>query len=82
MYASLNGKGRLAVVIDTAIVSKGSGSKVTTKERDIRKNFVDRDLIEAVILLPGDLFYNTINPAVILVTEVLRFFGSKAFFVI
>jgi len=33
----------------------------------IRKKFVDNDLIEAVILLPENLFYNTTAPGVIIV---------------
>ena len=36
-------------------------------KRDIRKKFVDNDLIEAVILLPENLFYNTTAPGVIIV---------------
>lgn len=36
-------------------------------ERNIRKWFVDRDLIDGVILLPENLFYNTGAPGVIVV---------------
>jgi type I restriction enzyme M protein len=31
----------------------------SNKEKDIRKKFVDKDYIEAVILLPENMFYNT-----------------------
>lgn len=67
MYASLKDKGRLAVVIDTGAVSRGSGTTGRNRERDIRKAFVDNDLVEAVILLPENLFYNTTAPGVIII---------------
>lgn len=67
MLASLNDGGRMAVVLDTGAVSRGSGNQGSNRERDIRKAFVERDLIEAVILLPENLFYNTTAPGVILV---------------
>lgn len=67
MYASLKEKGRMAVVLDTGAVSRGSGTEGKNKERDIRKEFVERDLIESVILLPENLFYNTTAPGIILI---------------
>jgi type I restriction enzyme M protein len=67
MYASLKENGKIAIVIDTGAVSRGSGSSGKNKERDIRKEFVDRDLIEGVILLPENLFYNTTAPGVIII---------------
>ncbi|WP_027881933.1 type I restriction-modification system subunit M [Meiothermus rufus] len=67
MLASLNDTGRMAVVLDTGAVSRGSGNQGSNRERDIRKAFVERDLIEAVILLPENLFYNTTAPGVIIV---------------
>ena len=57
--ACLNDHGRAAVVLDTGAVTRGSGSKNEDKERNIRKWFVDHDLIDGVILLPENLFYNT-----------------------
>jgi type I restriction enzyme M protein len=66
MFASLNGKGKMAVVLDTGAVSRGSGNVGRNRERDIRKQFVEKDLVEAVILLPENLFYNTTAPAIIL----------------
>jgi type I restriction enzyme M protein len=69
MYASLNDKGRMAVVLDTGSVSRGSGNAGSDREREIRKKFVDRDLISAVILLPENLFYNTPAPGVIIVID-------------
>ncbi len=57
--ASLNSKGRAAVVLDTGAVTQGSGSKHDDKEKMIRKWFVEKDLIEGVLLFPENLFYNT-----------------------
>ena len=66
ILASLKETGRAAIVLDTGAVSRGSGSKQTSRERDIRKGFVENDLIEEVILLPENLFYNTSAPGIIL----------------
>jgi type I restriction enzyme M protein len=74
MLSSLNEGGRMAVVLDTGAVSRGSGNTGSNKERDIRKAFVEGsaisegDLIEAVILLPGNLFCNTTAPGIILIS--------------
>lgn len=65
--ACLNDNGRAAVVLDTGAVTRGSGSKNDDKERNIRKWFVDRDLVDGVILLPDNLFYNTSAAGVIIV---------------
>ena len=66
ILASLKETGRAAIVLDTNAVSRGSGSQQTDRERDIRKQFVENDLIEGVILLPQNLFYNTTAPGIIL----------------
>ena len=66
MLGSLKETGRAAIVLDTGAVSRGSGSVQTSRERDIRKGFVENDLIEGVILLPENLFYNTGAPGIIL----------------
>lgn len=66
ILASLKTTGRAAIVLDTGAMSRGSGSKQTNRERDIRKGFVENDLIEGVILLPENLFYNTGAPGIIL----------------
>ena len=65
--ACLNERGRAAVVLDTGAVTRGSGSRHEDRERAIRKWFVDRDLIDGVILLPDNLFYNTSAAGVIVV---------------
>ena len=65
--ACLKERGRAAVVLDTGAVTRGSGSKNEDRERNIRKWFVDNDLIDGVILLPDNLFYNTSAAGVIVV---------------
>lgn len=67
MHASLKDNGKMAVVLDTGAVSRGSGNTGRDRERDIRKEFVEQDLVETVILLPENLFYNTTAPGIILV---------------
>jgi len=73
MFASLNDSGRMAVVLDTGAVSRGSGNAGSNRERDIRKALMQGDLtaggdaIETVVLMPENLFYNTSAPGIILV---------------
>ena len=64
--ACLKENGRAAVVLDTGAVTRGSGSQHEDKEKKIRKWFVDNDLIEGVILLPDNLFYNTPSAGIIM----------------
>jgi type I restriction enzyme M protein len=66
IHASLNDKGRAAVVLDTGAASRGSGNAGTNKEKTVRQWFVDRDLIESVLYLPENLFYNTTAPGIVL----------------
>lgn len=87
MFASLEKKGKLVVVIDTGVVSRGSGNIGSNKEKEIRKKFVDNDFVETVILLPENLFYNTTAPGNIIVVnkdkkhkkEILLINASKEF---
>ena len=65
----MNDKARAAVVLDTGAASRGSGNANTNKEKDVRKWFVEQDLIEGVIYLPENLFYNTTAPGVIIVAQ-------------
>jgi len=65
MFASLKPNGRLAVVLDTGAVARGSGKR-KDREKAIRQKFIEQDLIEAVLLLPENLFYNTSAPGIIL----------------
>lgn len=67
VLACLDDDGRAAVVIDTGAASRGSGNEGENKEKQIRKYFVDQDLVDAVILLPDNLFYNTTAAGLIVV---------------
>jgi len=66
ILASLNDTGRAAIVLDTGAASRGSGNANKNKEREVRKCFVEQDLIEGVIYLPENLFYNTSAPGILL----------------
>lgn len=66
MHASLNASGRAAVVLDTGAASRGSGNAGTNKEKTVRQWFVEHDLIESVLYLPDNLFYNTTAPGIVL----------------
>ena len=66
ILACLEEHGCAAIVLDTGAASRGSGAKGKNKERDIRKWFVENDLIEGVIYLPDNLFYNTPAAGIVL----------------
>ncbi len=53
-------KNKAGIVIDSGALFRGG------REQRIRAQFVDRDLIEAVVLLPEKVFYNTQAPGVII----------------
>src|SRR6185437_475860 len=73
MYSSLADRGRMAVVLDTGAVSRGSDNQGSNREREVRKKFVEEDLVEAVILLPENLFYNTPAPGkIVLINRAKR----------
>ncbi len=65
--SSLKTNGRAGVVLDTGAVTRGSGSRNEDKEKTIRKWFVEHDIIEGVVLLPDNLFYNTTAAGVIII---------------
>lgn len=66
ILASLNVTGRAAIVLDTGAASRGSGNANKNKEKSVRKWFVEKDLVEGVIYLPENLFYNTSAPGILL----------------
>jgi type I restriction enzyme M protein len=66
ILASLNANGRGAIVLDTGAASRGSGSANKNKEKAVRQWLVEQDLIEGVIYLPENLFYNTSAPGILL----------------
>ncbi len=65
VLASLNETGRAAIVLDTGAASRGSGNVGRNKEKTVRSWFVENDLIEGVIYLPDNLFYNTPAPGIL-----------------
>ncbi len=66
IYSSLNDTGRAGIVLDTGAASRGSGNQGGNKEKECRKWFVENDMIEGVIYLPENLFYNTSAPGIII----------------
>jgi len=66
VLASLKATGRAAVVLDTGAASRGSGSQGENKEKAIRRWFVEQDVVEGVILLPDNMFYNTTAAGIII----------------
>jgi type I restriction enzyme M protein len=61
MLAVLKADGRLATVMPHGVLFRGG------EEREARKHFIDGGTLEAVVGLPGNLFYGTGIPACILV---------------
>lgn len=66
IWASVNDTGKAAIVLDTGAASRGSGNANKDKEKEVRSWFIEQDLIEGVIYLPENLFYNTSAPGIIL----------------
>ena len=61
LASSTKESGRVGIVIDNGCLFRGG------KERTIRKKIVEEDFINAIILLPEKLFYNTGAPGAILI---------------
>jgi len=61
LASSKDDTGRIGVVIDNGCLFRGG------KERAIRQRVIEEDLIEAVLLLPEKLFYNTGAPGAIII---------------
>ncbi|MFW6030668.1 MAG: type I restriction-modification system subunit M, partial [Halanaerobiales bacterium] len=61
MLASANKEGKVGVVLDNGVLFR------SRSEGKIRKKILQEDLIEAVIALPSNLFYNTSSPGCILI---------------
>lgn len=79
IHASLKGNGRSSTVLDTGAASRGSGNANTNKEKDARAYFIDNDLIEGVIYLPENLFYNTPAPGIIVFLNRNKMHKGKIF---
>ena len=61
LASAKEGTGRVGVIIDNGCLFRGG------KEQAIRSKVLENDLVEAVILLPGKLFYNTGAPGAVLI---------------
>jgi type I restriction enzyme M protein len=61
MIASVNAEGMMGVVVPHGVLFRGSS------EKEIRKGFLEDDLLEAVVGLPSSLFYGTGIPAALLI---------------
>lgn len=66
VLASMSADSRAAIILPPGAVYRGSGNKSSNVEKNIRRGFIEDDLIEGVILLPANLFYSTSFPAIIL----------------
>ncbi|MCL2772147.1 MAG: type I restriction-modification system subunit M [Oscillospiraceae bacterium] len=80
MIASMSGNGRVAVVAPHGVLFRGAS------EGRIRQTMVEKNLVDAVIGLPENIFYGTSIPACILVfkrgrttSDVLFIDASKGF---
>lgn len=80
MIASMSGNGRVAAVAPHGVLFRGAS------EGRIRQSVIDKNLIDAVIGLPENLFYGTSIPACIVVfkkgrttTDILFIDASKDF---
>ena len=45
------------------VLANGSMSSNTSNEGEIRKNIIEADLVDCMVALPSQLFYNTMIPA-------------------
>jgi type I restriction enzyme M protein len=61
MVSSLSENGKAGIVMDNGVLFR------SRSEKKIRKPFLEDDLIEAVIALPENLFYNTGSPGCLLI---------------
>lgn len=72
LNSGLNDEGRAAIILDTGAATRGSGNDNTSKEKEIRKYFVENNLIDCVILLPENIFYNTQNASIVIILNKLK----------
>ncbi len=61
MFSTLNSSGRMGVVLDNGALFRGN------RELKCRKGFIEDDLIEGVVALPANLFYNTGAPGCLII---------------
>ena len=77
MLATLNSSGRMGIVLDNGALFRGA------REGAIRQGIIGDDLIEGVIALPANLFYNTGSPGCLIIInkQKPKEFKDKIFFI-
>ncbi len=77
MLATINHNGRIGVVLDNGALFRGQ------REGKIRKVFIEADLIEGIVALPPNLFYNTGAPGCLIIINKnkLEDLKNKIFFI-
>jgi len=76
MVASLNSKGKLAVIMPHGVLFRGGD------EKDIREGMINDGIVEAVISLPPKLFYGTgISASVLVINRNRRDDKTKVLFI-
>jgi type I restriction enzyme M protein len=76
MVASMKpGSGRVTTIAPHGVLFRGG------VEGEIRRNLIERNLVDAIIGLPPKLFYNTAIPAVIIYFRANRIHGDPILFV-
>ena len=73
MFYHLEENGTMAIAVPPGVLFRNS------KEKEIRKFFIDNNYLDAVIGLPANLFYGTSIPTVILVFKKSRIFDNILF---
>ena len=73
MFYQLDENGTMAVAVPPGVLFRNS------REKKIRKYFIDNNYLDSVILLPANLFYGTSIAAVILVFKKSRIYDNVLF---
>jgi len=53
-FSQLKDTSKMAVFLDTGAVSRGNGNTGSNRKWDIRKEFVENDLVEAILVIAGE----------------------------
>lgn len=73
MFYQLDENGTMAIAVPPGVLFRNS------KEKEIRKYFIENNYLDSVILLPSNLFYGTSIAAVILVFKKSRIYDNVLF---
>lgn len=77
MLSTLNDSGRMGIVLDNGALFRGG------EEGKIRQKIIDDDLVEGIVALPGNLFYNTSSPGCLIILNKKKqsYLKNKVFFI-